>query len=139
MRGLGGRGWWWDCRLRTRPEVPRHRRHVLAIDDPVTVDILRAAVARALVADHLLEIVVVDEPVTVDVPDTFTTRARAEVGDQRQQIRHAHDAVAIEVCLAVSVAWSEASDQHQQVGDANVAVTAEIPGARELKLVGQLP
>ena len=45
-----------ELRLRTRPEVRRHRRHVLAIDDPVAVDILRAAVARAKVADDLPEV-----------------------------------------------------------------------------------
>ncbi len=55
-------------RLRARPEVGGHRRHVLAIDDPVAVDILRAAVARAQVAEHLADILPIDDAVTVHVP-----------------------------------------------------------------------
>ncbi len=53
---------------RACPEVRRHRRHVLTIDDPVAVDILRAAVARALVADDLPEVRSVNRAVTVHVP-----------------------------------------------------------------------
>jgi hypothetical protein len=56
--------------LRAQPEVRRHRRCVLAVHDPVAVDILWAAVAGTEVVENLTQIVLVHDAVAVDVPDT---------------------------------------------------------------------
>ena len=77
-----------------------------------------------------LEILRADDPIAVDVPRTARARARAQVGDQRQQIRHAHAPVAVEV-RRCSVAGPEAREQQEQVNDVHFAVAGDASAREE--------
>ena len=95
--------------LRRAPaEVRRQRCHILPVDDPIAVDILRATVARAAeVARHLQQIGVVHGPVTVHVRRARALKARVEVHEQNRQIRDEHVAVAVEIPLAGRIKGAE--------------------------------